>query len=108
LTPVAESVISIHEAFHVPLFYFRTSIDDVARDIDYIAFVGSFGVDGFWGLRQNAFHPYQDTVFTDPMNEGCIPELGDVREHYRKLLLDSKIVFAADARHVLKKRGKLL
>ena len=101
-------MISIHEAFHVPLFYFRTSKDDVRRDIDYIAFSGSSGVDGFWGSRGKAFHPYQDTVFTEPIDEDCIPELGPVREHYRKLLQNKKIVFAADARHVLKRSGKLL
>jgi hypothetical protein len=98
LTPVAESVIAIHEAFHVPLFFVETPRQCRERDVDYIYF-GRDGrmLDGFYGLRKRDYATESFAAGTP------IPGISDPAAHYTSILA-KKPEFAADARERLRHR----
>ena len=95
LNPVAESIIAIHQAFHVPLFYLETPSDAPRRAFDYIAFEHAApSVVGFKNRRATGFKP-------EPLVRGKIPGNRNVLEHFNELLADPNLVLAAERREEL-------
>jgi hypothetical protein len=95
LSSVAESMIAIHEAFYIPLFFKETPTDSSLRDYDYLYFELPGRTAGFYGSRQRHYE-------TETIHAGVVPFLGDVATHFRGLLDDSDILLATDARQILR------
>ncbi len=96
LTPIAESVIAIHEAFHVPLFFKEVALESKDRDVDFIFFEQQDKtITGFYGRRLNHYG-------TEPITYGKIPELGNpVARFWNFIEGDGGAMFAIDARRRL-------
>ncbi|HEV7606268.1 MAG TPA: nucleotide-binding protein [Steroidobacteraceae bacterium] len=91
---MAATIIDIHEAFHVPLFYLPADASE--RRIDYILFKdGNNKKSGFWGAA-----PLFDTLRL----EGPVPHVKDPWTHFQSQLLDKRLMFAKDARQILLSR----
>jgi hypothetical protein len=98
LSRVAETVISIHDQFSVPLFFVETQPEDPARDLDFVAIRHRSGhVVGKINSRRSYGSPYQLTQ----LDGGLIPFRGKALDVYRELLNNPKLMFAKDARFVL-------
>jgi len=93
---VAESVIAIHEAFQVPLFFIETARADRARDVDYIFFANETSViSGFYGLRGEG---YTTHAFPDSLK---IPTIGEPEKHFWRLFRTAQPLFAVDQREMV-------
>lgn len=99
LSGVAESIIAIHEAFHIPLFFREIPVEDPLRDFDFLYFQTSGHTDGFYGDRRSRYR-------TEPISSGLIPLLGSVDRHFRSLLEDPNLLLATDARQILRAEMK--
>lgn len=90
-SPIADSVIAIHEAFHVPLFFLETD-DLTRREYDYLLFRqdDTDEVFGFVSRRAQNFQP--ESVEGNKKGKPLLDE-------FRKLLGDEQLMFALDARH---------
>lgn len=94
--PITQSVISIHDAFNIPLFFAEAKQPSQDKDVTFIVFEKKGGPPtGRYGFRQ---HNYQ-TRDRD-LNRGCIPGAGDAIQLYQKLLLREELMFAKDAREL--------
>ena len=90
MSPIAESVINIHSAFHVPLFFIETTQED--KKLDYILFKQQDGLcSGYYSLMNNHFRP--DNVNAN----GLIPGYFNALEDYDNLLSKKDLMFACDA-----------
>ena len=98
---IAESVIDIHEAFNIPLFFVEAKPQSGDKDLAFIAFEKSnpptllppFAV-GRYGLKRFNYK-------TREIQKGVIPGFGDPLELYRSLLKSDNLMFAKDARELL-------
>jgi hypothetical protein len=96
--PIADSVIAIHEAFNIPLFFVEAAKPH-DKDFAYLVFEKkSRAVTGLYGQRKNEYH-------TQPF-DNRIPGLGDALESYKKLLGRKDLMFAVDARAWRRSRGR--
>ena len=96
MTPIAETVIAIHEAFHVPLLYIETALDSPLRNYDYILFERNDGqIDGLGGQLINNYK-------TEPINSG---KMDRIKNEYKALLESPQLLFATDAREFFIKEG---
>jgi len=92
-SPIAEAVIAIHQAFHVPLFYLERLEDHSDRKVDYILFGVSDRIDGFFGLRTGGYA-------TQDIKDSRIPGLGNPFRLYQQLLNSEDLLLARDARYI--------
>jgi hypothetical protein len=93
--PITESVIAIHEAFNVPLFFVEAKPENKDKDVAYLVFEKSGGFpNGLYGKKTDQYH-------TNPFRNGEIPGFGNALQKYRELLSRQDIMFAADARYLL-------
>jgi len=89
-SPIAATIIDIHEAFHVPLFFLPTPESE--RHVDYILFTDDTGNrSGFWGRA-----PKYETQTL----KGTLPEIGEAWVHFHSLLSDPALLFAKDAQQL--------
>jgi predicted acylesterase/phospholipase RssA len=92
LSAAGRTVIDVHNAFHVPLFFLETAEDDEARDIDFIYLArASDIIGGFYGHRK------QNYKTEDFAEGGYIPGHDRMADQYKKLLASDRLMFAADA-----------
>lgn len=100
LSPIAESVINIHSAFHVPLFFYETSNQE-DKKLDYILFEQDDGLfSGFFSSENKQFRP-------TPINtNGVIPGNYNAVDNYKELLNKADLMLAIDAREYFKKEEK--
>lgn len=97
---VGRSVVDIHTAFNVPLFWLKSAgRDEPARNMDYILFAQASGQDGkgrvvagFYGMRADGYKT--DVVPSNGWVEGIEKPL---IEHFWSLLDRNELIFAADA-----------
>jgi hypothetical protein len=96
LSSIAEPVIAIHEAFHVPLFYLETPQGAEPRAYDYLVIRRDqpFEIFGFVSTRAANFNPEP----LDPEKPGINKQY---ISHFEALLNREDIAFAIDARHYL-------
>ena len=93
LSPISESLIAIHEAFRVPLFYKEVRRDDPLRRLDLLVFGKARGqIEGFYGHGAGPSHPIE---------RRHVPSLGDPSRFYANLLADSGLMFAIDKRALM-------
>jgi hypothetical protein len=91
--PIGESVIAIHEAFNIPLFFVEAQSEQ-NKDVAYLVFEKPEGVaSGLYGKKNEQYH-------THPFRKD-IPSFGNAIQKYRELISRPNIMFAADARHLL-------
>ncbi|MCC6873410.1 MAG: hypothetical protein IT378_03800 [Sandaracinaceae bacterium] len=86
LSPIAEAIITVHNAFHIPLFYVETPIDSPGRELDFIYFAGP-------GKFRKCFLGRRPTFATEISD-------GDFRERFFKNLAGAELMFAVDALEV--------
>ncbi|CAN5823015.1 hypothetical protein BH20ACI4_BH20ACI4_03500 [soil metagenome] len=92
--PIAESIISIHEAFNIPLFFVETEHQSKDKSFAYIVFENNKGkFSGLYGKQTQKYH-------TNPFTNG-IPGFGIAIEEYKRLLKHKDLMFATDARTLL-------
>ncbi|HRI12792.1 MAG TPA: nucleotide-binding protein [Verrucomicrobiota bacterium] len=94
---IADAVVAIHEAFNVPLFFIETDASNQERDSEYILFSrpNQKGAAGLYGVR-----PAYETETIKSQIAG----LGDPGEHFARLLNHESIMFAVDARELVRRR----
>jgi hypothetical protein len=98
LSQVADTVITIHDQFSVPLFFIETAPDDPNRDLDFIAIRHKSGhVTGKINSRREFGSPYR----LANLERGIVPGRGIALDFYWSLLSHKKLMFAKDARVVL-------
>lgn len=85
-SPIAEAIITVHNAFHIPLFYVETPIDSPERELDFIYFAGP-------GKFRKCFLGRRPTFATEISD-------GDFRERFFKNLAGAELMFAVDALEV--------
>ena len=94
---IAESVIAIHESFHIPLFCIIVDKSDPLREFDYILFKGMGDkTSGFYNLPTEGFR-------LGVIRNGRIPGYTHCLTHWNTLLNDPRLAFAIDARHALRR-----
>ena len=96
LSPFAESVIAIHEAFHVPLFYIEKKKESGERDNDYILFNQKKKVLGLIGKKKNNYNTQE---ISKRLN-------GHFKKEFMNYLTDENILLAVDARQLIKEGHK--
>ncbi|MFN7888672.1 MAG: hypothetical protein ACK5OC_00145, partial [Pirellula sp.] len=94
-SPVTKSVIEMHEVFRVPLFFLERDLNHISRKIDFITFVFGGRIQVYYGRRENDFDTESET-------ETDIPGMGDPVQVHMDLLQDKKLLFAIDARRMIK------
>ncbi len=100
-SPIAESVIAIHEAFNVPLLFIKRPLAHDDREVDYIFFAdGKRVVAGFYGV---AADDYKTHAFVNGRIPGVV---GDAAAHFWSLIEQEKPMFAVDARQQLMARRR--
>lgn len=94
MSPIADWVIRIHEAFHVPLFFLEVaSSDNAQRRQDYILIeLEEGGYAGWYNMPDVERAPAQLTPF------GSIRGIFDCVGDYNTLLERNELMFAIDAR----------
>lgn len=93
--PITESVIAIHEAFNIPLFFVEADPQSQDKDVAFIAFEKSNGgTTGRYGFKK---FNYQ----TRDLHRGVIPGFGDAMHLYQALLKREDLMLAKDARILL-------
>jgi Predicted nucleotide-binding protein containing TIR-like domain len=97
---VADTVITIHDQLSVPLFFIETEPDSPRRDFDFIAIRQSNG--SFTGQINR--RPSAGKLYTlEPLERGIIPGLDCFAiDAYWKILSDANLMFAKDARALLR------
>jgi len=98
-SPIAKSIVAIHEAFHIPLMCKIVTRDDPLRQGDFILFEGITHQSGYANVRANrgfALHS---------LREGRMPNGERCRDVYSRLLRDPALLMATDARYVYVKRA---
>jgi hypothetical protein len=99
---VAESVVAIHEAFHVPLFAVPITADDELRDFDFIAFRKTDRtVTGYYNRREDGFRP------GNLSGDGRVPGHGSALAHWTSVLHHERLFFAADLCEALRRGASL-
>jgi hypothetical protein len=93
--PVAESIIAIHEAFHIPLFCMLVKPGDERREGDFVLFRRKDVDSGFHSDRIRGFRPESLTA------GGRMPGGRSCAEMYRALLGDESLLMATDARYLV-------
>jgi hypothetical protein len=89
-SPMAATIIDIHEAFHVPLFFLPATQPE--RQVDYILFTEDSGKrSGFWGTAPK----YETHTLAGPL-----PVIGDAWGHFHGLLSNPELLFARDAQQL--------
>lgn len=95
LTPFAGSIIAIHEAFHVPLFFIEKEKVSKERDNDYILFKkDENNFDGFYGQKADK---YQTKALRENGNTTT-----RLKNEFLNYLEYDEILFAIDARKLIK------
>jgi predicted nucleotide-binding protein len=95
VNPVAESIIAIHTAFHVPLFYLEMPADARARQFDYISFETAKGArHGFVNRRSTGFRP-------EPLDNDRLPGRRSIGLHFASLLSSPHLRLASECRQEL-------
>lgn len=95
LSPIAESIIAIHQAFNIPVFFIEVDETNSMRENDFIIFEKLDGdTTGFYNSERNQYKP-------KPTINGGIPHVGNCKDQFEKLMADSNIMLAIDARHIL-------
>lgn len=95
LGQVADTVITIHDQFSVPLFFIETAPDDPKRDLDFLAIRKERGdVTGKMNIRRAYRSPYQ----LHNLERGVVPGHGNALDFYWTLLQDERLMFAKDAK----------
>jgi hypothetical protein len=97
LSSIGESIISIHSAFNVPVFFLEVPEDDPRRDSDFIFFEKNDGsISGFFNMRETGFRP------EELLKNGAIPGVGNCKKIFTDFLHHPDLMLAVDARHILK------
>lgn len=92
---ITQSVIDIHEAFNVPLFFVEANLQNRDKDLAFIVFEKSNGsTTGRYGLKRFNYK-------TREIQRGSITGFGDAMQLYQSLLKREDIMFAKDARELL-------
>lgn len=96
--PVADAVISLHEAFSIPLFYLPVQADSREKQIAFVAFEKrSRPPCVLYGERADGYST-KDRY----SRNGMVPRLGNALSYYQTLLSRDDLAFALDARtHLL-------
>jgi hypothetical protein len=93
---ITESVIDIHEAFNIPLFFVEANAQSRDKDLAFIAFEkSSGGTTGRFGLKRFNYKT------REIQKGGVIPGFGSALDLYRSLLKREDLMFAKDARELL-------
>jgi len=95
LSPIGASVIAIHQAFNVPIFYLEVEQNDKRRNADFILFERKGGkyVSGFYNSKKNQFRPQE-------IEKGGIPQVGKCIDIINEIFDNEELRFAVDARHI--------
>lgn len=94
---VSDSVLFIHQAFHIPLFFVETENDNPARKHEFILFEKRNGrVEGFRSIRDgiNAV-PKLRPIVKENLGEGI-----GAMDYFRKLISGDNLLFAIDQRAI--------
>lgn len=91
LSGVGASVIAIHQAFHIPLFFLERPLNHPDRKYDFIAFLKQQNVVGFVNIRGTR-------IDLKEMARGRVPGNRKATDRFYELLRDPELSFAVDAR----------
>lgn len=99
LDPLAEQVITLHEAFRIPLFHLPTLENSDDKDVAYVVFEKRNGeASVLYGTREQQYDATRDKSFAE---RGNIPGIGSALRHYQGLLNRRDLMLARDARELL-------
>ena len=96
LSSLGDSVIAIHQAFNIPLFFKAAEPDTDLRNLDFVLFEKNDGsVSGFYSSKSTGYKPLQ-------FNNNIIPGRGNAKQHFYSLFSNYKLMLAIDARAILR------
>jgi hypothetical protein len=96
--PIAEAVISLHEAFRIPLFFLRAEPDKGDKELAYVTFEKRDGSVSVLCGKKPGYDTTKDTSFKD---SGKLPGRGNALTDYKRLLERPDLMLALDARELL-------
>ena len=96
LSSLGDSVIAIHQAFNIPLFFKDAEPGSDLRKLDFVLFEKKDGsVSGFYSSKATDYKPQQ-------FSNNFIPNTGNAKEHFYSLFTNYKLLLAIDARAILR------
>ena len=96
LSSLGDSVVAIHQAFNIPLFFKAVEPEEELRKLDFVIFEKHDGtVTGFYSAQSTDFKPQQ-------FSNNLIPGKGNAKEQFYSLFKKNKLMLAIDARAILR------
>ncbi len=97
LSSLGDSVVAIHQAFNVPLFFKPVEPQEELRDLDFILFQKDNGdITGFYSSKITNNKP-------ERFEHDNIPGVGSAKKQFYSLFEKNKLMLAVDARAILRK-----